>query len=83
MSTWQLQKAKAQLSEVIRKSRDEGPQRITTRGEPVAVVISSEEYERLKRPRQRFVDFMRQSPLYGVELSLGREQTPTRKVEIE
>ena len=82
MGAWQLQEAKARLSEVIKKAAKEGPQSITVRGQPAAVVISSEEYQRLKRPRGSFVKFMRRSPLYGVELDLKREQTRTRKADI-
>jgi prevent-host-death family protein len=78
MGTWQLQEAKARLSEVIKKAKREGPQSITVRGEPAAIVISSGEYRRLKRPRQSLVEFMRRSPLYGVELDLRRRQTLTR-----
>jgi prevent-host-death family protein len=82
MSTWQLQDAKARLSEVIKKAAKEGPQNITVHGEPSAVVISAKEYERLKHPRESFVKFMRRSPLYGVELDLEREQTLTREAQI-
>lgn len=82
MSTWQLQEAKARLSEVIKKAKKEGPQSITVHGSPAAVVISSKEYERLKHPRGSFVEFMRQSPLYGVDLDLKREQTHTREADI-
>lgn len=82
MRTWQLQEAKARLSEVIKQASKEGPQTITMRGEPTAVVISKDEYERLKQPRGSFVDFMRKSPLYGVDLDLRREQTLTREADI-
>ena len=82
MTTWQLQEAKARLSDVIKKAVKEGPQSITVRGEPSAVVISRKEYERLKHPRGSFVEFMRRSPLYGVELDLGREQTLTREADV-
>lgn len=82
MSTWQLQEAKARLSEVIKKAAKEGPQSITVHGESTAVVISQGDYERLKHPRGSFVEFMRQSPLYGLELDLKREQSLTRKAEI-
>lgn len=78
MSTWQLQEAKARLSEVIKKAKKEGPQSITVHGSAAAVIISTEEYERLKQPRGSFVEFMRRSPLYGVDLDLKREQTLTR-----
>ncbi len=82
MGKWQLQEAKARLSEVIKRAAKEGPQKITVHGEPTAVVVSNEEYERLKRPKGSFVKFMRSSPLYGLELNLRREQTITRDVEV-
>ena len=82
MSTWQLQAAKARLSEVIKKATKEGPQSITVRGEQTAIVISTAEYERLKHPRGSFVEFMRHSPLYGVELDLRRAQTLTREADV-
>ena len=83
MGTWQLQQAKARLSELIRKTADEGPQRITLHGEPVAVLISSDDYERLKRPPGSLVAFLRRSPLYGLKLDLRRKQTLTRDIGLE
>jgi prevent-host-death family protein len=82
MGNWQLQEAKARLSEVVKKAAKEGPQKITVHGEPAAVVISSKEYERLKRPKDSFIQFMRRSPLYGLDLDLRREQTLTRNEEV-
>jgi antitoxin Phd len=82
MGSWQLQEAKARLSEVIKSAAKEGPQKITVRGETTAVLISNEEYERLKHPKGSFVKFMRSSPLYGLELNLNREQTLTRNAEV-
>ena len=82
MKTWQLQEAKARLSEVIKQASKKGPQTITTRGEPTAIVISKGEYERLKQPRGSLVAFMRKSPLYGVNLALKRDQTLTRVTDI-
>jgi antitoxin Phd len=83
MSTWQLQEAKARLSEVIKKATKEGPQSITVHGQPSVVVMSNKEYRRLKHPRESFVKFMRRSPLYGLELKLVREQTFTREASVE
>jgi prevent-host-death family protein len=79
---WQLQEAKARLSEVVKKAATEGPQKITVHGEPAAVLISSEEYHRLKHPKGSFVQFMRRSPLYGLKLDLRREQNLTRDTEV-
>jgi antitoxin Phd len=82
MSVWQLQEAKARLSEVVKKAAKEGPQKITVHGEPAAVLISREEYQRLKHPKGSLVQFMRRSPLKGLELGLKREQTLTRDTEV-
>ncbi len=82
MGRWQLQEAKARLSEVVKKAAKEGPQEITVHGQSAAVLISSKDYERLKRPKGSFVEFMRNSPLCGLELDLRREQTRTRDAEV-
>lgn len=53
MSTWQLQTAKAKLSELLRAVRDEGPQTISVRGKEEYVVMRKEDAsargERTKR----------------------------------
>lgn len=82
MGSWQLQTAKARLSEVIKKASNEGPQTITLHGEPSAVILSNEDYEKLKEPRCNFVEFMRKSPLLGIEIDLKRERTGARKTDI-
>lgn len=46
--SWKLELAKAQLSEVVRGAEGGCPQLITRRGEPVAVVLSAQEF-RLKK----------------------------------
>ena len=44
---WKLEDAKARFSEVVRRARSDGPQRVTVRGKDAVVVISVEELERL------------------------------------
>lgn len=80
MSAWQLQEAKARLSEVIQKAINEGPQDISLRGRPAAVVLSHADYEMLTRPKPSFTSFLREPPLHGVELELERDTSPTREV---
>jgi antitoxin Phd len=80
MSSWQLQDAKARLSEVVKKATLEGPQHITLHGEPAAVVLSAADYQRLKKQPMRFVDFIRSSPLKGVELDLTRDRSAPREI---
>ncbi len=53
---WQLQEAKARLSEVVRRAVDEGPQHVSVRGEPAAVVLSEKDYRQLTDKRPSIVD---------------------------
>jgi prevent-host-death family protein len=82
MARWQLQDAKARFSEVIKKARKEGPQQVTVRGKPSAMVISVDEYEAMKQQRPDFVRFMRTSPLSGMELDVSRSDSPTRDIDL-
>lgn len=45
--SWQVQEAKQRFSELLRRTREEGPQVVTRHGEKVAVVISAEDYLKL------------------------------------
>lgn len=79
---WQLQEAKARLSEVVKKAASEGPQEITVRGEPTAVVISRGDYEKLRgkdRPKN-LSDFLLNSPLAGSGIEIRRNRSLTRSV---
>lgn len=82
MRNWQLQDAKARLSELVKKAVQEGPQHITLHGEPAAVVLSEAEYRRLRKRPVRFIDFIRSSPLRVVDLDLGRDRSASRDVRV-
>ena len=43
---WQLQTAKARLSEVFRLTRTQGPQLITKQGKEAVVMLPLEDFER-------------------------------------
>ena len=45
---WQVQEAKARFSEFLETSREEGPQVVTRRGVAEAVLVSIDEWERMK-----------------------------------
>jgi prevent-host-death family protein len=83
--SWQLQGAKARFSEVFRRTRAEGPQRITRQGKEGVVMIAEEQYEQLvgksHQPRS-LVQFFRQSPLVGVKLDLKRDRDPGRDFKL-
>ena len=82
---WQVQTAKARFSEVFRRARTEGPQRITRQGKEGVVMMSDEHYGQLSgRAHQpkTLVEFFRQSPLVDVELDLKRQKDEGRDVEL-
>jgi antitoxin Phd len=82
MHKWQLQDAKAKLSEVVKSSEEEGPQEITVRGRPAAVVLSVTDYKRLRHPKPGFVEFIRNSPLAGSGIVVMRDRSRTRPVKL-
>jgi prevent-host-death family protein len=67
-AVWQLQEAKAMLSEVVKLSGRE-PQFITIRGEERAVILSIEDY-RKTLPKQTLYELIQSSPLRDLELEL-------------
>lgn len=82
MRKWQLQEAKAQLSELIKNAVLKGPQNITVHGVATAVVISKEDYDRLTRSKISFVKFLRASPLVGANIQLKRGKSSFRDIEL-
>jgi prevent-host-death family protein len=83
MRAWQIQEAKANLSELVRETEHGGPQAITWHGREVAVVLSKAEYERLTGAGQSLVEFMRRSPLFGADdIDLSRDSGLTRDVSL-
>ena len=45
---WQIQEAKARFSELLRASVEDGPQTVTRRGVPLAVLVSVEQWNALR-----------------------------------
>ena len=84
MQTWQMQDAKARLSEVVKLAETEGPQDITLHGRSVAVVLSRAAFERLSGQHASVVDFMQASPLAGMDdaLVFERDTSLTRDLPL-
>jgi prevent-host-death family protein len=85
MSKWQLQEAKARLSEVVKRAGTDGPQMITHRGKDAAVVISADEYRRLTGKKKDFVEFLLSGPKWGddvVDLINERSKDTGRKIDL-
>ena len=83
MRIWQMQEAKARLSEVVKGAEREGPQEITLHGRPVAIVLSRTEYDRLVGTGESLAAFMRRSPLYGDDaIDFPRDKSLTHEVSL-
>lgn len=81
---WPLQDAKARFSELVRRVKSEGPQRVTVYGREVAVVVSIEEFRRLQgRPTgQALVDVLKASRSPDFAFDRRRMRAPVRKVDL-
>ena len=82
--SWHLQDAKNHLSKVVQRSRTEGPQVITVRGEPAAVVVSAKDYEAIAGKKRSFVDALLDGPQWDdamVEAVNERPISPHRDAE--
>jgi prevent-host-death family protein len=84
MQTWQIQEAKARLSELVKRAEADGPQDITLHGRSVAVVLSRAAYDRLSGQQASLLDFMQASPLAGLdgELTFERDTSPVRDITL-
>ena len=82
MQSWPIHEAKARLSELVKRAQKQ-PQQLTSHGEPVAVVLSAEAYQRQQHGEVSLVVFIRRSPLVGAdELDLERSPDLTRELEL-
>jgi len=81
---WALQDAKARFSELVRKAKTEGPQRITVHGREEVVVVSVEEYRRVKGEPTglALVKLLQDSPLHDISMDREPTRSPIRGVEL-
>jgi len=78
---WQLAEAKNRFSELARSALTEGPQKIARRDGNV-VVISEEEYLRLKEKPEDFKTFLLNETPDLSALDLHRDETFMRDIEL-
>lgn len=79
---WPVQDAKARFSELLRASEKE-PQHITHRGEEKAVLLSADEYRRLrqKRPERSLYEIWKSAPKVADFRPPSRKRESMRKVK--
>ena len=81
--SWQLQEAKQRFSELVRRTLEKGPQVVTRHGEEVVVVLSVEEFERLRSNggAKDFKDFLSSAPDLD-SLTIRRDKGLPRTVDL-
>lgn len=77
---WKLAEAKNKFSEVFTRARGDEPQFISRRGE-VVVVITKEEYQRLKGETPGLIDYIMNGPDIS-QLDLTRIPGTMRDVDL-
>ena len=84
MTDWQLQDAKNRFSAVVNAALAGEPQRVTRRGKPAVVVLSVEEYERLRKGKPEniptFAEHLLAIPKGG-DFDFERLPLPARPIE--
>lgn len=67
------------FSEVIERALKQGPQLITRRGKKAVIIMSYEEYTRMKQSQTKLSEFFRASPLTKVDLNLKHDKSLSRE----
>lgn len=81
---WPLHEAKARFSELFRRVRTQGPQRVVKQRGEAVVIVAAEEFDRGEaRARQpaSLLDFFRSAPTGGRPLDLARKRDTTRTIK--
>jgi len=71
MSTWTVSEAKAKLSEVIDKARNE-PQTILNRGHKVAVILEAAQFESLENELKSLKQLMKRQRIRSAQEKMRR-----------
>jgi len=77
---WQLQDAKNRFSEVVDLALSKGPQAITRHGKKTAVLISEEDFRKMKTHNTNLADFFSAAP--HANLNVERSKDLGRSVEL-
>jgi prevent-host-death family protein len=76
---WTVEKARAQLSQVIEQALTTGPQTITRNGRDAVVVVLADEWERKTKRKGSVADFFAESPLRNSGLVINRDREKPRE----
>lgn len=81
-SEWQLQEAKANFSQLVKRAAGGDAQTVTVHGKPTAVVVSAEEYARLTRQRGKLSAALLRPELAIEDIDLARSRDTGRDLAL-
>ena len=81
-SEWQLQEAKGNFSQLIKRAAGGDAQVVTVHGKPTAVVVSADEYARLTRRRGKLSSALLRPDLAAEDLDISRSRDTGRDIEL-
>ena len=80
--TWQLQEAKNRFSEVVDEALLHGPQTVTRHGREAVVVLSYDDYIKLKPQKPNLLQALQIPQEYRVDLQVERSKELPRDIEL-
>lgn len=80
--SWQVQEAKAKFSQLINETVSSGYQTITKNGEPVAYIVSKEEFELYLKPQKSLIEVFDDCPYPEIGLDIERSQESIREIDL-
>ena len=82
LKQWQLQEAKGNFSQLVKRAASGDPQMVTVHGRATAVVVSAEQYARLATRRGKLSDALARPELAADDLDIVRQDDCGRHVEL-
>lgn len=77
---WQLQEAKAKFSELVENAIIDGPQYVTKRGKNAIVILSIEEFMKMKKSSGELLQFFKNAP--KIDLDIARVKDSDRRIDL-
>ena len=81
-NVWQIQEAKAKFSQLVEDANVKGYQTITKQGEPIAVILSKKEFDKMTQSKTSLINFFKTAPCQEIELNIQRSKDLPREVDL-
>jgi antitoxin Phd len=79
---WQIQEAKAKFSQLVEDANVKGYQIITKQSEPVAVILSKKEFDKMTQSKTSLLKFFKAAPCQEIELDIQRSKDLPRELDL-